>query len=151
MDEQRCESSEWGRWRKKKMMKMVKNELIAKDQMMVAVCQVKLVKIEISGSRGGEPWALWAPSPLTRDKNRGGMMTKPIASRGEDGKHASVQLDFDRPGDRSAKKHCMTTNEGNLSPPHSSLPTRHLGVEIRPLNLKPKYYDLQKIAHFGLS
>ena len=36
-------------------MKMVKNELIAKDQMMVAACQVKLVKIEISGSRGGEP------------------------------------------------------------------------------------------------
>ena len=36
-------------------MKMVKNELIAKDQMMVAVCQVKLVEIEIFGSRGGEP------------------------------------------------------------------------------------------------
>ena len=49
---------------------MVKNEwveLIAKDQMMVAACQVKLVYIEIYGSRGGEPWALRAPSPLTRD------------------------------------------------------------------------------------
>ena len=43
MDEQRRESSEWG-WRKKKeKMKMVKNELIAKDQMMVAARQVKLV------------------------------------------------------------------------------------------------------------
>jgi len=29
--------------KKKKMMKMVKNELIAKDQMKVAACQVKLV------------------------------------------------------------------------------------------------------------
>jgi len=29
--------------RKKKKVRMVKNELIAKDQMMVAVCQVKLV------------------------------------------------------------------------------------------------------------
>ena len=37
------------------MMKMVKNELITKDQMMVAACQVKLVYIEIFGSRGGEP------------------------------------------------------------------------------------------------
>ena len=52
---------------------MVKNEwveLIAKDQMMVAARQVKLVWIEISGSRGGEPWALRAPSPLTRDINQ---------------------------------------------------------------------------------
>ena len=29
--------------RKKKKVRMVKNELIAKDQMMVAACQVKLV------------------------------------------------------------------------------------------------------------
>ena len=46
MDEQRRESSEWDWWKKEKKMKMVKNEwveLIAKDQMMVAVCQVKLV------------------------------------------------------------------------------------------------------------
>ena len=29
--------------KKEKKMRMVKNELIAKDQMMVAVCQVKLI------------------------------------------------------------------------------------------------------------
>ena len=45
----------------------VSRELIAKDQMMVAACQVKLVKIEIFGSHGGEPWALRAPNPITRD------------------------------------------------------------------------------------
>ena len=46
MDEQQRESSEWGWWRKEKKRKMVKNEwveLIAKDQMIVAACQVKLV------------------------------------------------------------------------------------------------------------
>jgi len=43
MDEQRRESSEWGSWKKKEKMKMVKNDLIAKDQMIVAARQVKLV------------------------------------------------------------------------------------------------------------
>ena len=41
--------------KKRKKVRMVKNELIAKDQMMVAVRQVKLVKVEIFESRDGEP------------------------------------------------------------------------------------------------
>ena len=40
--------------KKRKKVRMVKNELIAKDQMMVAVRQVKLVKIEIFESWDGE-------------------------------------------------------------------------------------------------
>ena len=42
-------------------MRMVKNELITKDQMMVAACQVKLVSIEIFGLWDGEPWEPWGP------------------------------------------------------------------------------------------
>jgi len=41
--------------KKEKEMRMVKNELITKDQMMVAACQVKLVSIEIFGLWDGEP------------------------------------------------------------------------------------------------